>query len=436
MPTSYPALFTAFVAGAALATLAANVSAETLDDAWRAALAADQQVAAAVAQAEAAGAELAAARAARYPSLTASSSTNRFRDPPAFDFSGAGLPIVLPLFAGNTVTMADARVSLPVFSGGALAANIASAAATRDSRDRAATATVAAIKLGVAEAYVGALRAQSALDVARSTTASLRAHARDVEDMRRSGAVPTNDALAAAVSLADVEQRELQADRGLVIARARYNRAVGRALDAPVALEPIAPAFAVVPTTATLAELVANARANRAELASLDSSASAWTARAEAARANRRPQLTFSGGYTHLDNEVLNRRDYWSVALGVRWSPFDAGRTRETTTALLRQADAATAERKDRALAIELEVTTAWHLRDAARARIDVAASAVAQADENLRVVRDRYRNGEGTNTEALQAEALRTLSLGNLDSARYDAILAELELAHAAGRL
>jgi outer membrane protein TolC len=427
---------TRLAAGVALLALAASASGETLDDAWRAALGADFKVAAALAQTDAAAAELAAARAARYPSLTASSSTNRFRDPPAFDFSGAGLPIVLPLFAGNTVTMADARVSLPIFSGGALAANIASAAATRDSRDRAAAATVAATKLGVAEAYVGVLRAQSALEVARSTTASLRAHASDVEDMRRSGAVPTNDYLAAAVSLADAQQRELQADGGLAIARAVYNRAVGRSLDAPVAVEPIAAPFAAVPATATLNDLVANARASRAELASLDSAASAWTARAAATQAGRRPQLMFSGGYTHLDNEVLNRRDYWSVALGVRWSLFDSGRTRETTTALLREADAATAERSDRARAIELEVTTAWHLRNAARARIDVAASAVQQAEENLRVVRDRYRNGEGTNTESLSAEALRTLSLGNLDSARYDAILAELRLAHAAGRL
>ena len=196
-------------------------------------------MAAAVAQADSASADLAAARAARYPSLTASSSTSRFRDPPAFDFGGAGLPIVLPLFAGNTVTMADARVSLPIFTGGALTANIASAAATRDSRERATTATVAAVRLAVAEAYVGVLRAQSALEVARSATASLRSHARDVEDMRRSGAVPTNDALAAAVSLADAEQRELQTDRGLAIARAVYNRAVGRSLDAPVALEPL-----------------------------------------------------------------------------------------------------------------------------------------------------------------------------------------------------
>jgi outer membrane protein TolC len=60
----------------------------------------------------------------------------------------------------------------------------------------------------------------------------------------------------------------------------------------------------------------------------------------------------------------------------------------------------------------------------------------VQQAEENLRVVRDRYRNGEGTNTEVLDAESLRTVSLSNLDTARYDASLAELTLAHAVGSL
>ena len=61
---------------------------------------------------------------------------------------------------------------------------------------------------------------------------------------------------------------------------------------------------------------------------------------------------------------------------------------------------------------------------------------AVSQSDENLRVVRDRYRNGEGTNTEVLDAEALRALSRSNFDTARYDAALAELRLARAVGSL
>jgi outer membrane protein len=423
-------------ASALLLALAAHASAETLEDAWRLALGSDLKVAAATAQTDAAAAQLNAARAARLPTLTASSSTSRFRDPPAFDFSGAGLPIVLPLFAGNTFTMAEAKVSMPVYSGGAVTASIASASATHDSRARAAAAVAASVKLAVAEAYIGVLRAESGLEVARATSASLRAHERDVEDMRRSGAVPTNDYLAAAVSLADAEQRELQADQNLAIARAGYNRATGRALDAAVTIDALPNSFSVVPGDATLADLVASARASRAELASLDAAANAWSAQAQATQAARRPQLMFSGGYNYLENDVLNRRDYWSVALGVRWAPFDGGRTRETAAALRRQSDAAIAERNDRQLGVELEVTTAWHLRAAARARLGVASGAVQQANENLRVVRDRYRNGEGTNTEVLDAEALQTRTLGNLDSARYDAMLADLKLAHAAGRL
>jgi outer membrane protein TolC len=60
----------------------------------------------------------------------------------------------------------------------------------------------------------------------------------------------------------------------------------------------------------------------------------------------------------------------------------------------------------------------------------------VAQADENLRVVTDRYRNGEDTNGDVLDAEALRAIARSNYDSARYDSVLAELRLARAIGAL
>jgi outer membrane protein TolC len=143
-----------------------------------------------------------------------------------------------------------------------------------------------------------------------------------------------------------------------------------------------------------------------------------------------------SGGYNYIENTVLRERDYWSVALGVRWTPFDGGKARHATAALELQSTATAAEYQDVALAIELDVRRAWHARAAARARLALAAGAVAQADENLRVVRDRYRNGEGTNTEVLDAEALRTSGLSNRDTARYDATLADIELTHAIGGL
>jgi outer membrane protein TolC len=421
---------------AASLALAHAAQAETLDDAWRAALGTDQHLAAAQARVAAAEADLAAARAGRYPTLSTGTTAMRWRDTPAFDFSGAGLPITLPLFSGRTVTMADAQVALPVYSGGALGAGVAAATAARTAQEQSQQATRAAVKLGVATAYVGVLRAASALRAAAATTESLRAHVRDVDDRRRNGEVANNDYLAAAVSLAAAEQRSLEAANALEVANALFNRRLGRPLETAVNVEPLTTAPLGTITAEPLPALVSMALGGRPELAGLAASADAWTARADAAAAARRPQLSVSGGYNYLENDVLRDRDYWSVALGVRWTPFDGGKARHAADALTLQATAASAERNDLASAIELDVRRAWHAREAARARLAVAMAAVEQAQENLRVVRDRYRNGEGTNTEVLDAESLRTQSIGNRDDAVHDATLADIELAHAIGGL
>ena len=202
----------------AVAVVASATRAETLDEAWDAALAADARFAAATSRSQANEAALAAARAERLPSVTASVATSVWRDTPVFDFSGIGFPVGQPLFAGDTLNVASAQVSLPLYRGGALTANVVAAEADRDGQRLSTEAVRQDLKLAVASAYIGVLRAASALEIARSNAASLAAHERDVEDMRSTGQVPTNDYLAAAVSLADARQRELQAQSALEIA--------------------------------------------------------------------------------------------------------------------------------------------------------------------------------------------------------------------------
>jgi outer membrane protein len=429
-------LLTAIAMASAAASAPAPGRAETLDEAWQAALAADGRLAAATSRSMASDAALAAARAERLPTVTAAAVTSSWRDTPAFDFGAVGMPAVQPLFGGDTLNVASAQVSVPVYAGGRITANVTAAAAERDGQTRSIDTVRQDLRLAVADAYIGVLRATSALEVARSNVASLAAHARDVGDMRTTGQVPTNDYLAAAVSLADARQRELQAERGLEVAHALYNRRVGRPFESPVSLEALTAPLGGEAIAAPLEQLVAAARSARSELAQLDATADALAARSIAARAARRPQLAVSGGYTYLENEFLNREDFWFVALGVRINVFDGGRGRHASTTLEHQASAVAEDRRDRASEIELEVHRAWADLTTAGARIDVAAAAMQQADENLRVVRDRYRNGEGTNTEVLDAETLRVQSASNLDTARYDQRLAELTLARAIGAL
>lgn len=83
-----------------------------------------------------------------------------------------------------------------------------------------------------------------------------------------------------------------------------------------------------------------------------------------------------------------------------------------------------------------MQVRQSWLRLNETRERKHLTERAVEQAEENLRVVRDRYRNGEGTNTEVLDAEAMRSLSRSNYDNADFDAKLALYELARGVGRL
>jgi outer membrane protein TolC len=163
------------------------------------------------------------------------------------------------------------------------------------------------------------LRAESALAVAESTAASLRAHLADVESMFDSGAVARNDYLAAAVSLADSEQRLLQARNGLDLANAAYNRALGRTLDSPVDLDEQLPNIDAAINPDSLESLTALALANRDELSGLQAAADAYRSQSDAKRAETLPQLAVTGGYVSLPNDFLNQDDYWMIGIGLQW---------------------------------------------------------------------------------------------------------------------
>jgi len=410
--------------------------AESLDEAWRTALAGDQWLEASRSQVTAAAEDVAAAKSARLPQLTASAGVNRFNEAPAFDFSGAGVPAILPLFGGETLRMADARVTLPLYTGGRVGHGVDAAGAMLSAQSARTAAGEQQVKLQVARHYIDVLRAQRALEVADSNVASLGAHVKDVEDMFRAGAVARNDYLAAAVSLADAEQRRLQASNGLELAKAAYNRALGRELDAPVSLDENLPGIDITLDLTSPSSLTTVALASRDELDGLAAAADAYRSQAQATRGNSRPQLALTGGYLSIPNDFLNRDDFWMVGVGVQWNVFDGGQSRRKADALEYRARAAAQERAHLESMIALEVRQAWLRLEETRERKHLTESAVEQAEENLRVVRDRYRNGEGTNSDVLDAEALRTVSHSNHDNAEFDASLALYEVARGVGRL
>jgi len=65
-----------------------------------------------------------------------------------------------------------------------------------------------------------------------------------------------------------------------------------------------------------------------------------------------------------------------------------------------------------------------------------VTQKATGQADENLKVSNERYQQGLAAHIEVLNAEDLRIRTYNNFNNARYDAVMANLNLRRALGIL
>ncbi len=412
-------------------------AAESLQQAWAMALGRDPALAAATADADAAAAEALAARGARRPSVEARAAYTRFDAAPSLAVDGGAFAFRSPpIFDDDDTVVAGARLSLPLYAGGSLVAGAEAADQSSRAAQAAARQSAADLRLDVATRYFGVLRARRALASVEAAVDGLAAHVADVEVMVERESVAANDLLAARVALANARQQRLRAANAVELAQAAYNRRLGQPLERVPDLEERFTGLPVEPAGQGLPALVAIALGERDELGALDAQAHALAARSRAERGRLRPQLALVAGYDHLETTILDREDFASVGLGLRWTLFDGGQVRQRALALRRRGDAARLRLEDLRSQVELQVREAWLGVGEADARGVASREAVSQADENLRISRELYGAGLVTHTQVLDAIALRIAAVGNRDDALFDAELARLRLARAAGRL
>jgi outer membrane protein len=410
--------------------------AETLQDAWRLALSHDRALAAAGSDVEGARAAEQAARGARWPSLDAVGGYTRLSASPALDVVTPGSVFRSgPIFKDDQFVSGSVQLKLPLYTGGQITAGIDAAHHALVGASEDEESATAALKVQVAEAYVDVLRARRALEAAQSSVESLTAHASDVQQMVDRDLVARADLLAARVALANAEQVRVRAANSGEIAQATYNRRLGEPLERPAALEQrisVDAALAAMPVEA----LAQRALDSRSELKALAARVDSLTSQSQTETGKALPQVALVGGYTHLDNQILDRQDFSTVGIGFTWNLFDGGQARQRAAALRSAGRAAQQRLEDLRSSIELQVRQAWLDVHEAQARVRASGEAVAQAEENLRSSRELYAAGLATNTQVLDAVSLQVNALSNRDNAALDQSLALLRLSYAVGAL
>ena len=403
---------------------------ETLQAAWEAALRADQHIEASRFELSASESSRAAAEAERFPSLKLDSNYYALSDQPAFSVNLAPLPATqLPFFERSSVGF-QAMVKQPLYTFGRISSGINAAEEAVKVSEAECGRTRLDVKMRVAEIYVTALRAVRIIQVAESKTAGLEGHARDVANFFDKGLVSKNDLLAAQVALADARQQAMQARNMLRVAHAAYNRALQRNLDEPVRLVELGNAR----LPGNVDELTCAAMRLRPELEAISAQARAMRQQSASVRAKLSPQVGLTGGFLYQQDKYVDPNGVGVLGVGVEWTPVDSGRIAHEATALSEKAEALIRLRKDAESTIALEVRQKWFDLQTALERVDVARQTTAQADENVRVARDRYQHQVGTNTEVLDAETLRVQAYTNYYNSAYESVLAELRLHRAVG--
>ena len=284
----------------------------------------------------------------------------------------------------------------------------------------------------VVQSYYGVLLAAKQLEVAEQAQKTAKA----IMDRSRvrfdAGLVVESDLLSAKVRLASREQEFIRARNNLELAHALLNTAMGVAADAQY--EPANPLAEKMFEAGLLPDKEQLALAARPDLKRIEAQQSAQELSVAIAKSSFGPRLNAFAGW-ELDNPTFvagGGGNNWAGGIELQIDLFEGGSKR---AALLRER--ATAEKiaalKQAAMdAVRLEVRQAYYDQDSSRQQVEVARTAIAQAQESLRINQDRYDGGLLTITDLLGAEEAARRSQADYWQAlsQYHISYANLELA------
>ena len=292
------------------------------------------------------------------------------------------------------------------------------------------------VALRVATGYFAALQADAYVTIAGSAVEQLAAHLEQVTAFFEQGVVGRNDVLKVEVELANARRQLVEALAGRAIARASLAVEMGRSAREPVIPAPQPPADDVSPTEVSLAEAVSAARRERSELGELEHGHEAAEHAAKASWGGLIPTVALVAQYDHTGGQgAFTLEDTFFAGLMLSWDVWDWGRTVYEAKAADGRVEELELQRERVLQLVELDATAKRIRVQSAADGFRLARVAIVQAEEALRVERERFAMRASTTTDLLDAEATLTRARAAHANAWYAWLLARVELERAMGR-
>ena len=284
----------------------------------------------------------------------------------------------------------------------------------------------------MATAYYQVLRTAA---LRRTAEEAVRRAEDDLElarKLKKGDVVLRENVLRAEVELAQARHGLDVAEAAAAVAGASLNLAVGLNVSAPTVVEDVGDRAAVQPFAR---RLLADGRKPAPRAAGGPRRRRGRPARGPGRAADFAPRVVAEGDL--LDFQQANPRDHADVALGkiqLEWGLFEGGKRVGEMRAADAKVRSAADEAESVADLIAFQVNEGYRLTVAARKGIDRARPAVDQAEESYRLVRTRYKEGEATPSDIIDAETAFVRAQESYYNSIYDYLTALAALEYAMG--
>jgi outer membrane protein TolC len=328
-----------------------------------------------------------------------------------------------------------ANVSMPIFSGFRIKYGIESAKYLEQAAKLDADNDKEAIVLNTIDAYNNLYKSKAAVDLVNENLESAKGRAKQFVNLEKNGLLPRNDLLKAQLQVSSTELSLLDAQNNWKLANINMDLMLGL----PETTELVIDSTSLLTTVNVKAveEYVQLALQNRKDLSAIDYRKKAAGTAVKATKGEKYPSLAVTGGYIAANiPQVLTVTNAVNIGIGVQYSLSSLWKNGSKVKQAEAREKQVAANEELLSDAIRLQVNQAYQNYLVSRKKIDVYETAIAQATENYRIVKNKYENSLATTTELLDADVAQLQARLSYAFAKSDAVVAYNKLLQSAGVL
>lgn len=292
--------------------------------------------------------------------------------------------------------------------------------------------------LEIKKAFWSYYKTEKFIEIIIENLTVIKSQIRNVENFFNAGLATKSDLLKLKVVEADVKSKLIDATHYSKIAQANFNRVIGFALNSDTKI--VAPNYVEELSNLDFATIRKEALNSRLELEANNFRIKAADEMITAAKSTWFPQVSAFGSYNYLKLEggsLLSddASNYWMVGVGMKWNIWDWWKTSSNTTIAKEQHFQIEIASKMLREKIEIEVYSNFLNLESEANKIELNKLRMESAEENFRIIDDKFNAQVATSTELTEASTLLTESKITLITSYINYKLARIKLDNSIGR-